>query len=213
MGMFNFAFSPFITIPKLVIEFLSSYCLRTTNFNEENPYYSMRFKLNGRSCFLTKEDFDSLFNFKSEGIEGPNTIWSPNNFWVNNVKPNASQFHAGHSKSSSFSSKPLWYIHRFITYSFNARGMSNEVVSFDDLFLLNCILNNKEVALGRWLQWRLWLISDSVSGAICIGDIVSRIAQHFGISLKSSESIPYSILDEKFIKNSNKFKKMNNLFI
>ena len=61
MGMFNFAFTPFITIPKLVIEFLSSYCLRTSNFNEENPYYSMRFKLGGQSCFLTKEDFDTLF--------------------------------------------------------------------------------------------------------------------------------------------------------
>ena len=61
MGMFNFAFTPYSTIPKLVIEFLSSYCLRTTNFNDENPYYSMRFKLGGRSYFLTKEDFDSLF--------------------------------------------------------------------------------------------------------------------------------------------------------
>ena len=91
--------------------------------------------------------------------------------------------------------------------------MSNEAVSFDDLFLLNCILNNEEVALGRWLQWHLWLISDSVSGAICIGGIVSRIAQHFGISLKSNESIPYSLLDEKFIKNSNQFKKVNNLFM
>ena len=57
------------------------------------------------------------------------------------------------------------------------------------------------------------MISDSVSGSICIGGIVSRIAQHFGISLKTSESIPYSLLDEKFIKNSNQFKKVNNLFI
>ena len=57
------------------------------------------------------------------------------------------------------------------------------------------------------------MISDSVSGSICIGGIVSRIAQHFSISLKTSESIPYSLLDEKFIKNSNQFKKVNNVFI
>ena len=151
MDMFYFAFTPLITIPKLVVEFLSSFFLRTTNVNDENPYFSMRFKLGGRSCFLTKEEFDTLFQFKSDGIEGPNTLWSPNSFWCQNVKPNASQFHAGHSKSSSFSFKPLWYIHRFITYTFNARGLSNEVVFFDDLFLLNCILNNEEVALGRWL--------------------------------------------------------------
>ena len=81
MGMFYFAFTPLITIPKLVIEFLSSYCLRTTNVNDENPYFSMRFKLGGKSCFMTKEEFDTLFQFKSDGIEGPNTIWSPNSFW------------------------------------------------------------------------------------------------------------------------------------
>ena len=146
--MFYFAFTPLITIPKLVVEFLSSFCLRTTNVNDENPYFSMRFKLGGRSCFLTKEEFDTLFHFKSDGIEGPNTIWSPNSFWCQNVKPNASPFHVGHSKSSSFSSKPLWYIHRFITYTFNVRGLSNEAISFDELFLFNCILNNEDVALG-----------------------------------------------------------------
>ena len=74
MGMFNFAFTPFITIPQLVIEFLSSFCLRTTNINDDNPYYSMRFKLGGKSCFLTKEEFDTLFQFKSSGIEGPNNL-------------------------------------------------------------------------------------------------------------------------------------------
>ena len=148
IGMFHFAFTPFITIPHLVIEFLSSFCLRTSNFNDDNPYYSMRFKLGGKSYFLTKEEFDTLFQFKSSGIEGPNNLQSPNQFWTQNAKPNASTFCAGHSKSFSFSSKPLWYIHHFITYTFNARGLSNNTVSFDDLYLLNCLLNNKEVALG-----------------------------------------------------------------
>ena len=173
----------------------------------------MRFKLGGKSYFLTKEDFDSLFQFKSSGIEGPNNLWSPNYFWTQNAKPNASQFHAGHSKLSSFSFKPLWYIHHFITYTFNPRGLSNEVVSFDDLYLLNYLLNNEEVALGCWLQWRIWLISDNVSGSICISGIVSRIAQYFSITLDHFDSSPYSLLDEKFICNANQFKKVNNLFI
>ena len=57
------------------------------------------------------------------------------------------------------------------------------------------------------------MISDSVSGSICIGGIVSRIAQYFGIELDHFDSIPYSLLDEKFIRNSNQFKKVNNLFV
>ena len=46
IGMFHFAFTPFITIPQLVITFLSSFCLRTSN---------SIFKLGGKSYFLTKE--------------------------------------------------------------------------------------------------------------------------------------------------------------
>ena len=67
--------------------------------------------------------------------------------------------------------------------------------------------------MGRWLQWRIWLISDSVSGSICIGGIIFKIAQYFGITLDRFDSIPYSLLDEKFIRNSNQFKKVNNLFV
>ena len=140
--MVTFAFNPFITIPYLVIEFLASFCLRTTKFNDQNPYYRMRFKLGDIDHFLTNEDFDNIFGFKSEGEIGPNTLWSPSSFWATNAKPNASPFQAGHSKFSYFFSKPLWYIHRFITYTFNTRGLSNEVVSFDDIYLLKCFQNN-----------------------------------------------------------------------
>ena len=62
----------------------------------------MRFKLGGISYFLTKKEFDTLFGFKSEGEIGLNTLWSPHNFWIQNIKPNTSNFHVDHSKSSSF---------------------------------------------------------------------------------------------------------------
>ena len=90
--MLTFAFNPFITIPHLVIEFLSSFCLRPININDQNPYYSIRFKLGGRVHFITKEEFDNVFGFKSEGEIGPNTLWSPSSFWATNVKPNALPF-------------------------------------------------------------------------------------------------------------------------
>ena len=57
------------------------------------------------------------------------------------------------------------------------------------------------------------MISDSVSGSICIGGIISRIAQYFGIALDCFNSTAYSLLDEKFIRNSNQFKKVNNLYV
>ena len=66
VGILSFALTPLITIPSLVIEFLSSFCLRTTNTNDQNPYYSMRFKLGSKDHFLNEEDFDNIFGFKSE---------------------------------------------------------------------------------------------------------------------------------------------------
>ena len=90
IGMFTFAFTHFITIPQLVIKFLSSLYLRTTNLNDKNSYYSMRFKLGGKNYFHTKEEFDSLFQSNSSGVEQPNNLWSLNQFWTQNAKPNAS---------------------------------------------------------------------------------------------------------------------------
>ena len=59
----------------------------------------------------------------------------------------------------------------------------------------------------------LWLVSDSVNGAICIGGIITKITQHFKINPDRLKSIPYSLFDEKFLKNSNQFKKVNNLYV
>ena len=83
-------------------------------------------------------------------------------------------------------------MHRFITYSFYARGLSNKAISFDDLYLIYCFVENVDVELGRWLQWHLWLASDSVSGSHCVGGIIIRIANYFGISLNNIPSIPPS---------------------
>ena len=98
-------------------------------------------------------------------------------------------FSTGYTKSSHIKSKALWYLHRFISYSINARAMSNEVVSLDDLFILYCLVKNEKIALGRFLQWRLWLISDSLVRAIGIGGIVTKLAQFFRIDLQNLPSI------------------------
>ena len=115
------------------------------------------------------------------------------------MSPQAPYFSAGHTKFSHIKSEALWYLHRFNSYSMNARAMSNEVVSLDDLFILYCLIKDKKIALGRFLQWRLWLISDSLVGAICIGGIVTKIAQFYKIDLHSLPSIKHILLDETFI--------------
>ena len=46
-GLFQFAFNGLASYPSLIIECLSSFTLRSINYDNENPYFSMRFKLGG----------------------------------------------------------------------------------------------------------------------------------------------------------------------
>ena len=62
-GIFNFAFNTLPSYPTLIIEFLSSFTLRSIDYDNENPYFSMRFKLRGKDYFMTHQEFDSLFGF------------------------------------------------------------------------------------------------------------------------------------------------------
>ena len=91
--------------------------------------------------------------------------------------------------------------------------MSNEVVSLDDLFILNCLVKNEKITLGRFLQWRIWLISDSLVGAICIGGIVTKLAQFFGVDVQNLPSIKPLFLDETFIRNSKQFTLLNKKWV
>ena len=55
VNIYDFAFEPLPTYPSLVIEFLSTYCLRVQFINDCNPLNSMRFRLCGRDRFLTSQ--------------------------------------------------------------------------------------------------------------------------------------------------------------
>ena len=55
VSLFNYAFSPLNSYKSLIMEFLSSYTLRSIQFDNDNPYFSMRFKLGGKDRFMTKE--------------------------------------------------------------------------------------------------------------------------------------------------------------
>ena len=52
-SLFQFAFNALPSYASLIVEFLSSLTLRSINYDNENPYFSMRFKLGGRDRFMT----------------------------------------------------------------------------------------------------------------------------------------------------------------
>ena len=162
---------------------------------------------------MTYQEFDTLFGFDQEGHVQTPPHWFGHSFWNEIKSSQALSFFASHNKSSHIKSKALWYLHRFISYSINARAMSNEVVSLDYLFILNCLIKNEKIALGRFLQWRIQLISDSLVGAICIGGVVTKLAKFFRIDLHNLVSIKPMFLNESFIKNSKQFTSLNKKWV
>ena len=75
---------PFTSLPSyqsFIVEFLSFYTLRSAHFDQENPSFSMRFKLGGRDQFMTSQEFDCLFGFNQEGHMQVSPNWIPSNFW------------------------------------------------------------------------------------------------------------------------------------
>ena len=162
---------------------------------------------------MTHQEFDTLFAFGQEGHVQPTPNWIGNSFWKEIIASQAPYFSTEHTKSSHIKSKALWYLHHFISYSINARAMSNEVVSFDDLFILNCLVKNKKIALGRFLQWKIWLISDSLIGAICIGGVVTKLAQFFRIDVQNLPSIKPMFFDETFIRNSKQLTSLHKKWV
>ena len=80
VGMFDFSFQPYPPYHSLVIKFLLTYCLRVQFIVEQIPFNSMRFRLEGKECFLTAQEFDTISGFKQMRITSPNTFWSLHNF-------------------------------------------------------------------------------------------------------------------------------------
>ena len=75
---------PFTSLPSyqsFIVEFLSFYTLRSAHFDQENPSFSMRFKLGERDRFMTSQEFDCLFGFNQEGHMQVSPNWIASNFW------------------------------------------------------------------------------------------------------------------------------------
>ena len=65
-GLFQFTYNALPSYPSLIVEFLSFFTLRSINYDNDNPYFSARFKLGGRDRFITYQEFDTLFGFGQE---------------------------------------------------------------------------------------------------------------------------------------------------
>ena len=105
VGLFTYPFTPLPSYQSLIVEFLSSYTLRSAHFDQDNPSFSMQFKLGGRDRFMTSQKFDCLFGFNQEGHMQVSPNWIASNFWQQILTPQAPHFSASHTKASYIKNK------------------------------------------------------------------------------------------------------------
>ena len=74
-GLFQFVFNALPSYPSLIIKFLSSFTFCSINYDNENSYFSMRFKLGEKDRLMTHQEFDTLFGFGQEGYVQPKLNW------------------------------------------------------------------------------------------------------------------------------------------
>ena len=103
--LLTFPFTSFPFYQSLIVEFLSSYTLRSAHFDQENPSFSTRFKLGGRDRFMTSQEFDCLFGFNQEGHMQVSPYWIASNFWQQISTPQAPSFSTSHTKASYIKNK------------------------------------------------------------------------------------------------------------
>ena len=75
------------------------------------------------------------------------------------------------------------------------------------------MVDDDQIVLGKILQWRLWLVSDSISSSICIGGIMTKLANFYGLQLDNLECIPVILLNNTFVKNSKQLSFMENKWV
>ena len=126
-------------------------------------------------------------------------------------KPNSGNYVTRVTKALSLILKYLWYIQRFLFYSINARSLSHEAFTFDDIYLLYALVNNERVEVSRMLQWKLWIISDNITRSISIGGIITKIASFFWGFFITLHFIPPSFINTTFIKKFKQFKLVDGI--
>ena len=94
VGLYNLAFEKLPTFPHLLIEFLSTFSLRTHHIDKDNPLNSMKFRLGMKDRFMTTIEFENLFSFTNGGHNQSSNTWIPHNFWLTHTKLNTKAFEA-----------------------------------------------------------------------------------------------------------------------
>ena len=179
IGWTTFAGMDFPTFKEITFEILST--IRSTYHPHQagNPT-CIFFRCMGEDRQLTMEGFNQIFGFPNVGLTWYTSDFSPTLAW--RQLTDQYEYSPRSSKASHIRNHVLRYLHRVMALSLFGRGESTGVVSRVELLFLWAMANNVQVNSGAWFLKHLLHVAKSPTGKICVGGLLTAIAQHFGFS-------------------------------
>lgn len=187
IGWTKLASFKFHTYPEITLEFLSSFSCELHPCIPDDQG-KIRFRLMGVDYELNMATFSGIFGLPNEGHR-----MIPKNFNLDDVWRELTHtplYKPSCSKSTHLRNPALRYLHRFMAHSIFGRGDSTGVVNRNELFMMWAMMTKTAVNTGFWICTHFSHVARSTSGKICVGGLISVIADHFGF-VPNSRRFPH----------------------
>ena len=165
------------TYVDLITEFYT-----TLDVNDNNSQI-LEFRLDGKQHQLTYSFMSRVFGFKKDGLCDPPSNFRLNEFW-NFLTDLHTPFQPKKAKAMFIKDMKYWLLHKVLACVVFHKSESNRV-SAQEVFLMWCIHNRKQVCWTYWIFNQLLSCAPRKDAPLTHGHVVTIIAKALNINLEN----------------------------
>ncbi|KAH6767782.1 hypothetical protein C2S52_018765 [Perilla frutescens var. hirtella] len=155
------------------------------------------FRMGNRDRVLTVEDVNQIFNAPDDGIYHPPSRYDKDYAYrlFCLMESDTEKYDSSLAKASAMPNPVFRYLHRILASTVFDRR-ENDGLRTSELFTLWALLNAVHLNFGAFFLEQLQRQAHMDNGWICIGGLVTPIAEHFNVDLDDyNERLPRGIRD------------------
>lgn len=175
-----------LTYPILVYEFLSTLSVQKTP--TRGPH-TMTFYLGNIPRILTAAEVNNIFHIPARGLYRTFEFQTVD-FWTQ-IQAETSTFDHRYAKASMLPNPVFRYVQKSIASTILARH-ENSSVRTGEVDFLWAMLSGTNINFAAYLMEQFSRQARQATDAICIGGMITPLAEHFGIRLDRYGSLPGS---------------------
>lgn len=183
----------------LIYEFFSSLEIKEDG-SDTFPQNTMFFRFKNEEHIVTPQQLAKWLDCDYEGVCNVPRNWDSQVAWIN-MSVIGGKYDSHTAKSTKLADPVMRILHRFITYSLNARKQINGHVSVKDLILMEVALTGKQVNSATLLIRKFGKIQHE-KGEISLGMFVTFICQQLKLDIdKIDESGRVKFSDQNLLND------------